>query len=103
MDDITKLRLYLNDKEGKIFSDDELELLLADEGCVYCAASEGWTLMATKLDIGGTKKYTVGVETYEKSSINDQLKAALNNAEYFKGKCTCNINGSFILKASTRM
>lgn len=103
MNDIIKLRLYLNDKDGKIFSDGELELLLVEEGCVYCAASEGWTLMATKLDISGTKKYTVGVETYEKSSISDQLKAALNNAEYFKGKCTCRVNGSFILRATTRM
>lgn len=103
MTDLEKLRLYLNDKDGSIFSDEELELLLEDEGCVYCAASEGWTLMATRLDISGTKKYTVGVETYEKSSINDQIKAALNNAEYFKGKCTCRINGSFILRVGTRV
>lgn len=103
MDDLTRLRIYLNDREGKIFSDEELELLLEEEGCLYCAASEGWTMLATRLDIQGTKKYTVGVESYEKSSISDQIKAALNNAEYFKGKCTCRASGSFILKANTRM
>lgn len=103
MDNITKLRIYLNDKEGKVFSDEELELLLADEGCVYCAAAEGWTMMATRLDIGGTKKYTVGMESYEKSSIGEQIKAALNNADYFKGKCTCRTQGSFIFRARPRM
>lgn len=104
MNDLEKLRVYLNDKEGKLFTDTELETLLAEEGCLYCAVSEGWTLMATRLDITGTKKYTVGIETYEKAAINDQIKAALNNAAYFKEKCTCRgSNGSFILRASTKV
>lgn len=103
MNDLAKLRLYLNDKDEKIFTDPELEMLLVDEDCVYCAAAEGWTLMATKMDIAGTKKYTVGIETYEKSSLVDQVKAALNNAAYFKGKCTYKLNGSFILRVDTEV
>lgn len=103
MDNIAKLRLYLNDKEGKVFTDPELEMLLAEEDCIYCAAAEGWTLMATRLDITGTKKYTVGIETYEKSSISEQVKAALNNAAYFKEKCTSRLSGSFILRATTEV
>lgn len=103
MNDLEKLRLYLNDKEGKKFTDPELQMLLEEEDCIYCAAAEGWTLMATRLDIGGTKKYTVGIETYEKTSINEQITAALNNAKYFKGKCTSNLNGSFILRATTKV
>lgn len=94
--------MYLNDKEEKLFTDSELALLLAEEGCIYCAAAEGWTLISMKLDISGTQKYTTGVESYEKSSISDQIKAALNNAAHFKGKCTCKtLDGSFILRSST--
>lgn len=104
---LVKLRLYLNDKEGSKFSDDELKMLLEEAGCLYCAVSEGWSLIATQIDVGGTKKYSIGMETYEKSGLNDQIKAALNNAEYFKGKCACessiNQGGSFILRADTRL
>lgn len=104
MDNIAKLRLYLNDKEGKVFTDEELEQLLSETGCVYCAAAEGWTLFATRIDITGTKKYTVGIETYEKANLNDQIKAALNNAQYFKEKCTCKgKNASFILRTTTKV
>lgn len=102
MSDLEKLRIYLNDKEEKMFTDQELALLLSEEGCLYCAAAEGWTLMTMKLDISGTSKYTVGIETYEKSSLNDQIRAALNNSAHFKSKCTCKtLDGSFILRTST--
>lgn len=102
LSDLDKLRIYLNDREGKVFTDQELALLLAEEGCIYCAAAEGWTLMAMKTDISGTNKYSVGTETYEKSSINDQIKASLNNAAHFKAKCTCkSLDGSFMLRADT--
>ncbi len=104
MNDLEKLRLYLNDKEGKKFTDPELQMLLEEEDCIYCAAAEGWSLMATRLDITGTKKYTVGIESYEKSSIDAQIKAALNNAAYFKSKCTCNnADTGFILRADTKV
>ena len=50
------------------------------------------------------KKYTVGIETYEKANLNDQIKAALNNAQYFKEKCTCKgKNASFILRTTTKV
>lgn len=102
MSDLEKLRAYLNDKEGKLFTDPELALLLAEEGCIYCAAAEGWTLIATRTDISGTNKYSVGTETYEKASVNDRIKAALNNAAHFKGKCICKtLDGSFILRSDT--
>lgn len=103
LDDIAKLRLYLNDKEGKKFTDPELQMLLEESDCVYCAAAEGWTLIATGIGIAGTKKYTVGIETYEKSSVNEQINAALNNAAYFKGKCTSELRGSFILRVNTEV
>lgn len=105
MDDIAKLQLYLNDKEGKIFSPEELQMLLDDTGCLYCAVSEGWSLMATRANMSDTKKYSVGTETYEKTGIDEQIKAALRNAEYFKAKCTCSNKsvGSFILKTSTEV
>ncbi|ABR48725.1 hypothetical protein Amet_2573 [Alkaliphilus metalliredigens QYMF] len=104
MNDITKLQLYLNDKEGKIFSPEELQMLLDEAGCLYCAVSEGWSLIATRLNLTDTKKYTVGIESYEKAGINDQIKAALSNAEYFKDKCTCRTNaGSFILRTNAEV
>jgi len=103
MEDITKLQLYLNDKEGKIFSPEELQMLLDEADCLYCAAAEGWSLIATKLNPSDTKKYTVGIETYEKAGVNEQTKFALNNAAYFKSKCTYPGKGSFILRASTEV
>lgn len=103
MDDITKLQLYLNDKEGKIFSPEELQMLLDEADCLYCAVAEGWSLIATRLNLSDTKKYTVGTETYEKAGVNEQIKAALNNAAYFRGKCTYPGRGSFILRASTEV
>jgi hypothetical protein len=104
MDDIAKLQLYLNDKEGKIFSPEELQMLLDEAGCLYCAVAEGWSLIATRLNLQETKRYTVGTETYEKASVDDQIKAALRNAAYFKSKCTCNKSvGSFILKSSAEV
>ena len=105
---LRKLRLYLNDKEGTKFSDEELTMLLEEAGCLFCAVSEGWSLLSTQVDVGGTNKYSIGMETYEKSNLNDQIKASLNNAEYFKGKCTChgqdNLKGiGFILRTDTKL
>lgn len=104
MDDISKLKLYLNDKDGSKFSPEELQMLLEEADCIYCAVAEGWSLLATRLDLEGTKRYTIGTETYEKDGIDNQIKAALRNSEYFKEKCTAKThNGSFILKVSPKV
>lgn len=104
MTDIEKIRLYINDKAGTKFTDAELQMFLDETGCVFCAVAEAWSIIATQSNISGTKKYSVGTETYEKAGADDQVKAALRNADYFKGKCTCsdtsfNSSSSFMLKS----
>ena len=45
---IEKLRLLLNDKDKKSFTDEELNLFLEEADCIYCAASQGWICVLTK-------------------------------------------------------
>lgn len=103
MTEIRKMRMYLNDKDGSKFTDGELLDLLSESGCLYCAVAEGWGLLATRVEVGGTKKYSTGAETYEKTGAGEQMKAYSLNAEHFKRKCTCldSSRGSSILIGSS--
>lgn len=107
MTDIEKVRFYINDKDAIRFTDEEIQMFLDDNECIYCAISDIWTIISTQSDISGTRKYTVGTESYEKSSSDDQVKAALRNADYFRGKCVCDndssIGGSFMLRVGTTL
>lgn len=107
MTDIEKIRFYINDKEATKFTDEEIQMFINENDCIYCAISEIWSIVSTQSDISGTKKYTVGTETYERSTADDQVKAALRNADYFKGKCVCSkgtsLGGSFMLKSGTTL
>ena len=107
MTDIEKIRLYINDKSGVRFTDIELQMFLDETGCVFCAIAEAWSIISTQSDLSGTRKYSVGTETYEKSTADDQVKAALRNADYFKAKCICKVSsattGSFMLRSGVRL
>lgn len=48
---IEKLRLLLNDKDKKSFTDEELNLFLEEADCIYCAASQGWVLKSLQYEI----------------------------------------------------
>ncbi|QXE19536.1 hypothetical protein [Clostridium sp. 001] len=94
----TKLRMLLNDKDSKTFTDDELDSLLNDADCIYCAASEGWTIKASMQENNDTpNQYQVGQERYQYSTAADIANLAYKNAEKYKGMCTGRV--SIVLNA----
>lgn len=99
----TKLRMLLNDRESKTFTDDELDALLNDADCIYCAASEGWMMKATMQEnnIDTPNIYQVGQERYQYSTATDVANLAYKNAEKYKAKCTG--RSSFMLGADTEI
>lgn len=101
---IEKLRLLLNDKDKKSFTDEELNLFLEEADCIYCAASQGWVLKSLQYEntVGEMYEYKVGQETYKSSSIKDLVSVAYQNADKFKDMCTNKKEkGSFMLGIST--
>ena len=93
-----KLRMLLNDRESKTFTDDELDSLLNDADCIYCAASEGWTIKASMQENNDTpNQYQVGQERYQYSTAADIANLAYKNAEKYKGMCTGRV--SIVLNA----
>lgn len=90
--DLNQVRLYINDKDKKTFSDEELESILNQAGCIWCAISELWTIKATQADTSGGGGYSVGLEEYKEPSMKDNLSLALGLADKFKARCTCGDN-----------
>ncbi|EDK33903.1 hypothetical protein [Clostridium kluyveri] len=86
----TKLRMLLNDRDSKTFTDDELDSLISDADCIYCAASEGWMMKATmqESNIDTPNQYQVGQERYQYSTITDVANLCYKNAEKYKSMCT---------------
>lgn len=99
-----KLRLLLNDRDKKSFTDDEIDMLLNEEDCVYCAASQGWILKATMYEnsVGEITEYKTGEESYTSANIKDLVTVAYKNADRYKSMCV-NQCGSIILGLDTEV
>lgn len=99
----TKLRMLLNDKDNKTFTDDELDSLISDADCIYCAASEGWMMKATmqESNVDNPNVYQVGQERYQYSTLTDISNLCYKNAEKYKAKCT--EKSSFIIGADVEV
>lgn len=102
----TKLRLLLNDKDSKSFSDDEINMLLDESDCIYCAASQGWLLKATQYEttVGEITEYKTGDEDYKSANIKDLVSVAYRNSDNFKAMCDVKKDiGSIILGSNTEV
>ncbi len=84
-----KLRLLLNDKDKKSFTDDEIDMLISESDCIYCAASQGWILKAAMYEnsVGEMTEYKIGEESYKSSNIKDLVSVAYQNADTYKAMC----------------
>lgn len=101
-----KLRLLLNDKDKKSFTDDEIEMLITEADCVYCAASQGWILKATMYEnsVGEVTEYKTGEESYKSANIKDLVSVAYQNADRYKAMCESKKDiGSIMLKLDTEI
>lgn len=102
----TKLRLLLNDKDSKSLSDDEIDMLLEESDCIYCAASQGWLLKATQYEttVGEITEYKVGDENYKSANIKDLVSVAYQNVDRYKAMCKAKKDiGSIILGLDTEV
>lgn len=101
-----KLRLLLNDKDKKSFTDDEIDMLIIESDCIYCAASQGWILKATMYEnsVGEVYEYKTGEESYKSANITDLVSVAYKNADRYKSMCESKKDiGSFILGLDTEI
>lgn len=102
----TKLRLLLNDKDSKSLSDDEIDMLLEESDCIYCAASQGWLLKATQYEttVGEITEYKTGDESYKSANIKDLVSVAYQNVDRYKAMCKGKKDiGSIILGLNTEV
>lgn len=93
--DIATIRFYIQDKESKVFTDEDIQRVAKEAGCIWCAIAELWMLRGVMVDFdggGGGGGYTVGLETYKDTSAKDLVGIANANAAYFRSKCTCGKN-----------
>lgn len=88
-EDILRVRIYVNDKSGDVFSDAEITEILSQAGCFWCAIADLWELRAVKVSIEGERGYSVGTEKYDSVKATDMLSAAHRNADYFRKRCAC--------------
>lgn len=101
-----KLRLLLNDKNKKSFTDDEIEMLLNEADCIYCAASQGWLLKATQYEnsVGEVTEYKTGEESYKSANIKDLVSVAYQNVDRYKAMCDAKKDvGSIMLGIDTEI
>lgn len=102
----TKLRLLLNDKDSKSFSNDEIEMFIEESDCIYCAAYQGWILKATQYEntVGEITEYKTGDENYKSANIKDLVLVAYQNADRYKAMCENKKDiGSIILGLNTEV
>ena len=96
-----KLRKYLHevippdgtDKDTNL-SDEDIEELLTEADNIYSAAAQGWRLKATTapMEVGQITKYSIGQETYEKSTASDYLSYCLEMAKMYEQMAEKNNN-----------
>lgn len=97
----TKLRMLLNDRDSKTFDDAELDSLMSDADCIYCAASEGWMMKAAMQEdhTDDPNIYQIGQERYQYSTLTDIANLCYKNAQKYKNMCTG--RASFMLGSDT--
>lgn len=85
LSDRGRLRLYLRDKDGTFFSDDEIQQLLDEESSVEAAAALGWLLKgATAADTPTT--ITIGQMSETKGQATESWKVAMAMHHYWSRK-----------------
>lgn len=102
----TKLRLLINDKDKKSFTDEEIDMLLNEADCINCAASQGWLLKATQYEnsVGEVTEYKTGEESYKSANIKDLVAVAYQNVDRYKAMCQNKKDiGSIILGLNTEI
>lgn len=84
-DNIRKLRRYLNDDTPtSSVTDQDLNDLMADADNLYAAAAEGWRIKAAHAaSPGEVTKYSIGQESYERSSGGDYASYCLQMAKMY--------------------
>ena len=87
MTDIKKIRLNINDMDKKIFKDEDLEMMLEDEGSVNGATARALEIMAFKLESGLIKEYKRGDVSMAKTTLLELAKyyreKDLNSSSFF--------------------
>lgn len=101
---IKKIRIYINDPNSEQFTDEEIKVFIDEACCIWIAIADLWDLKSVKLDLeNGSKKYTVGKESYESNSLKDIIAVYSDNAEKFRSKCECgngDIDSGVIISSS---
>lgn len=64
------------------FTDQEIDELLLHSPSIYAAASLGWTIKAGRIK-ERIEKYTIGQETYDKTTLKDMVDQAIKMAKQF--------------------
>ncbi|SDO86427.1 hypothetical protein [Selenomonas ruminantium] len=89
---VRKVRRYLNEvipADGQAsdtgFSEQDIADLLTDSSNIYAAAAQGWRLKAATASQqpGELKKYTIGQETYERTTGSDYAAYCLDMAKMY--------------------
>lgn len=91
---VRKLRRYTNEAipaggsaADTAFSEADIADLIADSDNLYAAAAQGWRLKAATLtaEAGQIKKYSIGQETYERTTSSDYAAYCLEMASMYDG------------------
>lgn len=91
---VRKVRRYLNEviPDGGTpadtgFSEQDINDLLTDSTNIYAAAAQGWRLKAATASqqAGELKKYTIGQESYERTTGSDYAEYCLEMAKMYDG------------------
>ena len=89
---VRKLRRFINETipaggeaSDTGFSEEDISDLLEDADNIYAAAAQGWRLKAATASSGAGEltKYTIGQETYERSSGSDFSEYCLEMAKMY--------------------
>lgn len=89
---VRKVRRFLNETiptggeaSDTGFSEQDISDLLEDASDIYAAAAQGWRLKAATAAQGAGEltKYTIGQETYERSSGSDYASYCLEMAKMY--------------------
>lgn len=103
---VVTLRRYLNETiptggtaSDTGLSEDYISFLLETSGNLYAAAAKGWRLKATSAAQapGELKKYSVGQESYEKTTGADYASYCLEMAKMFDEMAAKEGFGSVVL------
>ncbi len=89
-------------EEDLLFTDEQLDRLLAGAANIYAAAAEGCTRKAAKLmqQIGALESYSTGDESYKRVDLQTAVNACLDMAKTYAARAGIN-PGALMLKLQT--